>query len=539
MPVSLQTLLPGRPPRRALRPSLFAAALLLAGCAPPAVVPAPEPAEAVKRVRIVHTNDFHGRLHPQSPAWAEGRGIGGSAVLAAHFDSARVRFDGPTLVLSGGDDWQGTAISNMTWGRAVVAVMNAKRYDAAALGNHEFDWGLDTLRVRRGEERFPRMGANVYLPGTREHPAWVRPWAMLERDGVRTAVIGLVTAETPNVVMAGRVDGLEFGDEAEAIDRYAREARAAGADFVVVTMHEGAVCEAPGDAPEDESRGCRGRMIEIAQQLTERVDLIVGGHTHQRVLTTVNGIAVAETAPYSVEYTVTDLEKRGDSTIVTYRAVRRSWADEVTPDTMVARIVAEMDEAIRPIAGREIVRLASELSNRNRAPGEYPLGNLLADAQRISTAAHVSLVNNGSLRRSLPAGPVSYGVLYEFQPFQNELVAVELTGAQLRSALEHALTDDGLPTAHISGLTVRYDAAAPRGSRVREMRLDDGRVLRDTDPVTLGTTEFVAAGGDGFTVLREGTQNRTGLVDLDALVTYLQSLPQPIQPPGTGRWVRR
>lgn len=525
--------LPPRPPRAA---RLGALALLLAACAPPPPAAAPAP-DAEKRLRVVHTNDFHGRLHPQSPAWAGGRSVGGSAVLAAHLDSMRARFEGPTLVLSGGDDWQGTAISNMTWGRAVVAVQNAKRYDAAAFGNHEFDWGLDTLRSRVAAERFPRMAANLYRAGTRAQPEWARAWVMLERGGVRTAVIGIATRETPEVVMAGRVAGLEFGDEAEAIDRAAREARAAGADFVVVAMHEGASCEAPGAAPGEPSRGCRGPMLEIAGRLTERVDLIVGGHTHERVLTTAAGIPLAETAPYGVEYSVTDLALRGDSSVVLQRAVRTAWAHEVTPDTMVARIVAEMDEAVRPVAMREIVRLAEPLDNFNRAPGEYPLGNLIADAQRAATGAHVALVNQGSLRRSLPAGTVQYGVLYELQPFQNEMVTVQLTGAQLRRALEHALDEAGRPTAHLGGLTVRYDPGAPRGARVREMRLDDGRLLRDTDPVTLGTTEFLAVGGDGFAVLREGTLTRTGIVDLDALVAHLQSLPQPVRAPAVGRWV--
>jgi 2',3'-cyclic-nucleotide 2'-phosphodiesterase (5'-nucleotidase family) len=197
-------------------PALLLGALL-AGCVPPPAV-GPEP-EAPARVRIVHTNDFHGRPHPQSPAWAEGRAVGGSAVLAAHFDSARARFDGPTLVLSAGDDLQGTAISNVSWGRATIAVHNAKRYDAAALGNHEFDWGQDTLAARVRESRFPWLAANLFVAGTDRHPEWARPWVMVERGGVRTAVVGIALSTTPNIVMAGRVEGLDFRAEAPAIDR--------------------------------------------------------------------------------------------------------------------------------------------------------------------------------------------------------------------------------------------------------------------------------------------------------------------------------
>ncbi|CAN5644012.1 bifunctional UDP-sugar hydrolase/5'-nucleotidase [soil metagenome] len=521
--------------RAAGRGGLLAAILavaVLAGCVPaPAAAPAPD---APVRLRVVHTNDFHGRLLPQDPPWAEGRGVGGSAVLAAHFDSARARFGGPTIVLSGGDDYQGTAISNMSWGRATVAVMNAKRYDAAALGNHEFDWGMDTLRARMRDERFPRMGANVYRTGTREHPDWVRPWAMIERAGIRAAVIGIALPSTPQVVMAGRIQGIEFGPEAEAIDRYAREARAAGADFVVVTMHVGAVCEERGEAPEEESRGCRGSMIEVAEALTEPVDLIVGGHTHQRVLTTAGGIPVTETAPYSVEYTVTDLERQGDSTVVLHRAVRTSWAHEVDTDTAVARIVEEWDEVVRPRAERVVIEFADAMPRRG---AEHALGNLLADAYRFASGAQVGLVNNGGIRRDMPAGPITYGMLYELHPFQNELVTVQLTGAQLRAALETAINAEGRTNAHISGMQVRYDPGAPAGSRIREIRLDGNRILRDTDPVTLGTTDFVATGGDRFDALLQGQMTGTGLEYLDAIVAELQTLPQPIAPPAVGRWV--
>lgn len=523
----------------AARGGLLLLTLLAAACvpSPPAAAPAPE--EAEKRVRIVHTNDFHGRLHAQTPGWAGGRGVGGSAVLAAHLDSARARFDGPTFVLSAGDDWQGTAISDMSWGRATVSVMNAKRYDAAAFGNHEFDWGTDTLRARLREERFPRMGANVYRAGTREHPEWVRPWTMLERDGVRVGVIGVVTRETPRIVMADRVAGLEFGPEHEAIDRYAREARGAGADFVVVTMHEGAECDRPGEAPTEESAGCRGPMLDIAARLGEPVDLIVGGHTHLRVMTRAGGIPVVENNPYGVSYSVTDLARRGDSTVVLGRGVHTSRAHEVDPDTLVARLVGEWEEAVRPVAGRVVVELAEPLAWPDSRVGELPIGNLIADAHRHATGAQVALLNSGGVRRPLPAGPVEYGALYELQPFQNELVRLETTGAVLRAALEHALDGEGRVNAHVSGMTVHYDPGAPQGSRVREVRLDDGRALGDADPVTIGMNHFLAGGGDGYTMLLEGAVTRTGQVDLDVLVEHLESLPHPVRPPPAGRWVPR
>ena len=506
-------------------------ALLLAGCAPPpAAAPAPE-AEP-KRVRIVHTNDVHGRLQPQTPTWAEGRQIGGAAVMAAHFDSAAARFAGPTLVLSGGDDMQGTAISNLSWGRATIAAHNAAGYDAAALGNHEFDWGQDTLVARIRESRFPWLAANLFVAGTQRHPEWVRPWVMIERGGVRTAVIGIALSTTPEIVLAGRTAGLDFGPEAPAIERAAREARAAGADFVVVTAHVGATCEHPGTAPGELSRACEGEVLRIASELAEPVDLIAGGHTHRRVLTTEDSIPVAEAASYSTAYSLTDLERRDGRAAVLRREVRVPYADEVDPDTQVARIVEEWERTVRPITERVVATLAQPMERRG---DEYALGNLLADAIRQQTGAHATIVNNGSIRRDLPAGPVSWGMLFELQPFANGLVTVDVTAAQLRAALENAVRS-GRPDAHLSGMTVRYDPAAPEGRKVREIRLADGRVVDEDDVITLGLSEFVAGGGDRYTSLAEGRMSRTQLVDLDALIIYLQSLPQPVQPPDTGRW---
>jgi 5'-nucleotidase len=514
-----------------LRSSLLL--LALAACAPPPPAAAPAPASSspgVLRVRVVHTNDFHGRLLPQQ---AGGRSLGGSAVLAAHFDSAAARFDGPTIILSAGDDMQGTAISNLSWGRATIAAHNASGYDAAALGNHEFDWGQDTLRARVAESRFPWLAANLFVAGTRRHPEWVRPWVMIERGGARTAVIGIALGSTPEIVLAGRTAGLEFGPEAPAIDQAAREARAAGADFVIVSAHIGAVCEQPGAAPAEPSAQCVGEALEVVDAVTEPIDLLVAGHTHRRVLTAEDGIPVVEAASYSMAYSVTDLERRDGRTTATRREVRVPYADEVSPDTAVGRIVAEWEARVRPVTERVVVASAQAME---RGEGETALGNLLADAMRAQAGAQASIINNGSIRRALPAGPLSWGVLFELQPFANTLVRTEVTGAQLRAALENAV-NGGSVGAHVSGMRVRWDPAAAAGSRIREIRLDDGRVVDDDDVVILGLSEFVATGGDRFTSLAEGRTTRTSMTDLDALIAYLTSLPQPVRAPEVGRWV--
>ncbi|HEX8393111.1 MAG TPA: 5'-nucleotidase C-terminal domain-containing protein, partial [Longimicrobium sp.] len=394
------------------------------------------------------------------------------------------------------------------------------------------DWGQDTLAARVGESRYPWLAANLFVAGTRTHPAWVRPWTMVQRGGVRIAVIGVALRTTPEVVLVGRTAGLEYGPEAPAINEAARAARAAGADFVVVTAHVGALCEQPGRAPEELSTGCSGELLEVARAITEPVDLIVGGHSHARVMTTENGIPIAEASSYTRAYSITDLEKRDGRAAVVARAIRTPYADEVTPDTQVARIVAAFEREARPLTERPIARLGSEL---DREGGEFALGNLMADAFRVQTGAQASIINNGSIRAELPAGTVTWGHFFELQPFANALVTTEVTGAQLRAALENAVSG-GRVDAHVSGMTVTWDSTAPSGSRIREIRLSSGRVVRDTDRVTLGLSEFVATGGDRYTSLAAGRTTRTALIDLDALIAYVQSLPQPVAAPAVGRW---
>jgi len=512
----------------------FHVTALLAGvaaCVPPpsASVSASHP---VKRVRIVHTNDLHGRLLPQS---ADGRPAGGAALLAAHFDSAATRFAGPTLLVSAGDDMQGSMISTLSRGRATIEVMNAAGYDAAVFGNHEFAWGVDTLRTRVRESHFPWLAANVYRAGTMAHPDWVHPWVMIERGGVRTAIVGAALASTPRMVAQGRTAGLDFGPEAPAIERAVRQARTAGADFVVLAMHVGAVCETPGTAPEQTSAGCHGDALDIVRGLAEPVDLVLAGHTHARVLLR-ERVPVLEALSYGTQYSVADLERNEGAARATHLSVRVAYADSVQPDAEVARVVGEWDADVARLAARVVATLAEPMADMSGGrTGEFSLGIVVAEAQRATTGAQVAVVNNSAVRRALSAGAVTYGMLFELQPFQNEMVRVELSGAQLRAVLENALAPAGQPDAQIAGMVVDYSPGAPAGSRIRAIWLADGSAVTAETRVVLASTDFMVA-SSRYPVLRGTAFVRLGVLDVEAVARYLGALPQPVAPPVTGRW---
>ncbi|MGQ0814258.1 MAG: 5'-nucleotidase C-terminal domain-containing protein [Gemmatimonadota bacterium] len=475
-----------------------------------------------KRLRVLATNDVHGRLLPETYSWSNGRAVGGMAALASYFKHEAQGFDGATIILDGGDVMQGTPISNLTTGRSSVATFNASGYAAAAIGNHEFDWGVPILRDRMAQAKFGWLGANIFLAGRQTQPIWSKPTRMVTVNGMKVGIIGLATEETPATTKSTNVIGLEFRSGSAAIDRWVPQLRKQGADFVIVVAHSGAVCDS-------DFKQCNGEIIEWARATTNKPDLIVAGHTHRMVRYVENGIPIIEAGSYTTRYGVADLTRDSAGTHVWIHDFPTPFADRVTPDTMVARIVAAAQREIGPQVNRVIATLADTI--RRSGAGESPLGNLLADAFRTQTNAQLAFVNNGSIRiNELPRGPVTWGTLYSLQPFENRLVKLWMTGAQIRDVVETALMGNA-PDMHISGMRVVYNPSSPAGRRVESMQLISGEQITDEDIFVAAVTDFLALGtGDGYAAFGQATRRQTvDLIDLDALIDYLKSRPQPVR----------
>ncbi|WP_419940083.1 bifunctional metallophosphatase/5'-nucleotidase [Candidatus Palauibacter sp.] len=494
------------------------------------------PADPEACALIFSTNDTHGRLLPAAQSWSNGRPVGGSAALAAYVARERSATpECPLFVVSGGDIMQGTPISNFTDGRSTIEAMNGIGYDAAAIGNHEFDWGVEILVERVADADFAMLGANIYLKDTGRHPEWVRPWTIIERDGVRVGFIGMTTPSTPVVARPSLVADFDFRPISDALDRYIPEVRAAGADFVVAVMHEGAFCNvgAAGDAADP---ACRGPAMDALAAATERFDYAVTGHTHSRVETEIRGVPVIQSYSNTTAYGLGRIDRSAEGAVSAHRlGIRQVWADEVAPDPDVERLVASYSVDIAALVDRVIVELPEALP----APrdGDFPLGRIVADAQRHASAADVALMNNGGIRRSLPAGPVTFADLFELQPFNNMLVRHTMTGAQLLRTLEYSVRD-GEVDLHASGIVVRYDPAAPDGERILDVTLDDGSPLRPEDRYLITANDFIATGGGGYATFAEAEViDPTEVADLEALVAYLEAQPQPFPIPRAPRWI--
>lgn len=475
-------------------------------------------------LRVLAITDFHGALTPRTWGWSEGRPVGGAAVLRRWLDSLSWDCGCTAVRLDGGDEMTGTPLSGFTWGRATIAALNALGIDAAAVGNHEFDWTVDTLRARIAEARYPFISANVTdTAGAR--PPWVEPFTVVSRGAVKVAVIGFTTTETPTATRPDHVRDLRFGDPVAAIRSVLPQARAA-ADFVVVLGHEGAQCD---------SAGCSGPMIDVARQLDSgSVDLIVAGHHHRIVNTRVNGIPIVQAGSSGNTIAVADFVRVGGTRVEVRTRLVTPYADAVVPDTGLTRLVAQLESRYDSITSRPVARLSVPL---RRSGPEHALGRLIADAQRAAARTDVAVMNNGGIRTDLPGGMVTYGDLLQLQPFNNRVVRISLTGAQLLAVLEHVVADS-TPGAHISGIELWYGPVLPGGRRITRTRLLDGQRLDPRRRYTLAVSDFLATGGSGFEMLRALPREDSGLNDVDALARYLAARRQPVEAPA-GRRLHR
>lgn len=487
--------------------------------------PAPTPAAARDtgvgnvRLRIIATNDFHGALEPRP----DSRGVvrGGGAYLAAMVERLTSTCPRPceTLMLDGGDLFQGTPASNLAFGRPVVQLFNHMGLAAAALGNHEFDWGQDTLRARMRDARFAILGANVRDLNGRDVD-WIRNDTIVVRGPWRVGIIGIARVKTPEASFPANVAGLRFDPPAPIVDSIGKALRARGANAVVVIAHEGAFC--------DRGSPCRGEIADLANQVTEPLDAIVSGHTHSLVDAVIRDIPIVQTRTRGTTIATIDLV-RGQTLPEEERA--RTYdvlPDSIAPSATAQAIVSAAIAAVAPITERQVGVFALGMPKEGR---QYALGNFIADAQRKAGNSDFGVMNNGGIRVGVQPGSATYGTLFEVQPFANRLVRQSVKGSVLRAYFERLVGGEGLD-AHISGAVVEFDPSKPTGSRITSIRLDNGRTLDDNATYTVTMSDFIASGGDryGFNGLEIGSVplNRT---DLDALLEYVRTQPQPIQPP--------
>jgi 2',3'-cyclic-nucleotide 2'-phosphodiesterase (5'-nucleotidase family) len=477
-------------------------------------------ARPATKLRIIGTNDFHGALEARPDATGKRRG--GAAYWATAIHNLSAGCVSPaceTILLDGGDEFQGTPASNLAFGRPIVAVFNQLGFAAGALGNHEFDWGQDTLRARMRDAHYGILGANVRYADGRPVP-WIRSDTLVTRGNLKIGVIGLATVATPSTTKASNVSDLRFLTPAPIVDSLSKRLRARGADYVIVITHEGAFCDRDG------ANNCKGEVVDLVNALHEPIDAVVSGHTHSLVDATIKGIPVVQARSSGTAVDMVELGPDGAT-----HHVSDVLPDSLAADPVVAAIVADAANKVASLVNRPVATIAADM---NRDGTQYALGNLIADAQRAAGHGDIGIMNNGGIRANLRAGAATYGTLFEIQPFGNVLYRVTVNGKALREYFERLVSKR--LNVHISGATITYDSTKTAGSRMIAAKFSDGREIIDDAQYTVVFTDFLATGGDGLGLAASAIRTEPlSIIDLDALIDYLHARPQPVQAPADVR----
>lgn len=538
---------------------------LLTAC--PSATPDPTPVETPEQAEEIHLrllafNDFHGALEgPTGSVMVGGERLetGGAEYFAAWLAEERSEVDNVVTVAAGDLIGATPLISALFRDEPTIEIMDAVGLDISSVGNHEFDAGVEELMriveggchadgCREGYEyggaQFTYLAANVRW---RESGETILPaYEIREFDGLKVAFIGMTLENTPSVVVPSAVESVSFHNEVETVNALVPGLQEKGVHSIVVLLHDGG----RGTIDQNdisECPGVQGNIVPIAEGLDPMVSVIVSGHSHQPHICEFSGKLVTQAGSSGRMFTVIDLRFDGETkTLLGREARQRPVTRDIEPHQGVLELVATYREIAEPLANRAVAQITGDFIRGHRAEaGNSAMGQLIADSQLAASAeeagAQIAFMNPGGIRSSLryssegqerEDGIVTYADLHIVQPFGNVLITMTLTGAEIHQLLEQQWADENRANimAVSRGFSYTWDPAAERGSRViAESITLHGEPLDMEAEYRVTVNNFMADGGDGFVVLREGRNRTGGVVDLDAIVTYM-SANSPLEP---------
>jgi len=441
-------------------------------------------------LEIYTVNDFHGAL-------AENGKNPGAAKLVEYLKETKTLNPNGVLLVSAGDMFQGSVDSNLLYGKTVVDVMNYANFDVMTLGNHEFDWGIDILKQRIDQSNFSYVCANVIDRSTGKSIDFVKPYTLLERDGVKIGVIGIATPETAYKTNPKVVSNYIFEDPAKVVNALVPEIKQKGADVIVVLSHLASWM--------DESGKISGNADTLALQASS-IDAIVSGHSHQKVNGNLNCIPVVQAyyngrAVGKIELFYNKSSRQVEKSTVSVTTLPYPGLKN---DPRIQDMLDQAQTEIATVKNSVVGETVSELSHDRNELTETLLGQWVTDTMRQAVGADIAFQNTGGLRTGISAGTITMGTLYEVMPFDNTLFTVDMTGEQVMRVLKYGSMNQKIGMVQYSGIKVSYDAAGPQGIGIVAVTMSDGTAFSLDKTYKVVTNDFMAAGGDGFDMFQEG-----------------------------------
>ena len=437
---------------------------------------------------IIHTNDIHARV-------VEGKYDGmGMARIKTFIDQAKAASD-KVLVLDAGDAFHGTTFATLEKGKSVVNVFNEVGYDVMVPGNHDFNYGQDVLLELAEMANFDMVAANV----KKGDADFLPPYVIKEVGGVKVGIFGLATPETTYKTHPDNVIGLDFQDPVTVAKAMVAELEGK-TDVIVALVHLG----------NDTATKAEYKSETVAMNVPG-IDVIIDGHSHT---TYENGLVVgdtliASTGEYDKNIGVVKIAlvdgKAGTVTasLIDKATATESLMENETVINLIASIKTAQDVILSQVVANTSVLLEGERANVRTM--ETNLGNLITDAMVAETGAQGALTNGGGIRSSIDMGDITKGEIITVLPFGNYIVTKNLSGLEIKAALEHGTA--AYPEAegmfpHVSGITYTIDLNRPMGDRVVNIMID-GQYIANATEYLIATNDFLAAGGDGYELFTE------------------------------------
>ncbi len=530
---------------------------------------------ATVHVKILEINDFHG--HMATGQTMSNRPVGGAPVLASYLKSAMAsgNADGTIIALPGDVIGSSPPVSGLLMDEPSMLFFNsfANQYCTigsnspsgscnmvATLGNQEFNNGVpELLRMINGGNGTTNITHIVDpYPGTKidyvsANVVWTTnntpvlpPYTLRTVDGVTVAFIGADTITTPNLTTPANVKNLTFLDEADSINRYIPEIQQQGVHAIVVLLHEGGN-QTPYEGPTQVNATMQndGRVVGIVSRLDPAVDVVLSAHTHEftnAFLPDSAGkpVLVTQAYMYSRGYGDIDLTiDRSTGKIVEKSAqIVPTYADQApgtSPDPAATALLNEAQNAVDPVEKQVIGAAAEDITLAQNRAGESAMGNLVADEERAAMKTDVGFDTSGDIFANISKGNITWIDLYNVQPNAGTLMSMTMSGEQIRQTLEQQWQAP-LPSSNliVSGVSYTYDAAKPAGSKLISVSVN-GVPLNLNATYTVATVDTLTLGDDGYTTFGRGSNMSYGPVDVNALVSYVRLLPQPVNVTTDGR----
>lgn len=536
------------------RTTLAAAATLGCVALAPMAGAAPQPTPHTTTLNVLAFNDFHGHIDDNG------------ANLACLIEQRRDALGKNTMLMSSGDNIGASPFaSSSAQDVPTMKYLNALGVTTSTVGNHEFDKGFQDITGRVAKtQKFPLLGANVYREGT-QTPV-MQEYTLKRINGVTVAIVGAVTADTPNIVMPDGIKGLSFGDPVAAVNRVTAklkdgDKRNGEADVVIASYHSGAAVSA--NAPYTDALASGPEFSDIATKTSGDVDAILNAHTHSTYDYDAPAPGggtrpIIQGGSYGAMLSEVQLDydrrtKKVTATRAQNTATKGTDLTACSGDARYLEAKKVIDDAVAAAKVTGTVVVGQTTADILRNGAESPLANLDAQVwyERMNEpgrpGADIGIMNPGGVRADLTYAPsgqekpgeITFAEAFAVNPFANTLQSVTLTGAQLRTLLEQQWTGKtGAQVTPKLGLSnnvhYTYDASKPEGQRVQSLTVN-GTEVGDGGSYRVAGGSFIIGGGDGYTVLKQGTNKvDTGLNDADEFVAWLKT-HTPISPDMTKR----